>query len=75
MTSQSLVENDICLPARASTEMLIGELMRRFGHVLLDENVIEHIAPIGAPITERGVRADAGTGSKERTEPLLTIPS
>lgn len=55
MTSQSLVEHDIYLGSRASTEMLIGELMRRFGYVMLDENVMEYIAPIGEPFAKRGL--------------------
>jgi hypothetical protein len=51
LTSQSLAENDVHLSTRASTETLIGELLRRLGQALLDEHVLAQIAP-GASITE-----------------------
>lgn len=44
-SNQSLVENDSYLSARAATEMLAGELMRRFGEVLLDERLLTQIVP------------------------------
>jgi len=45
-TSQSLAENDAYLSARASTEALVGELMRRLGQILLDELALDEIAPL-----------------------------
>ena len=45
-TSQSLIENDVHLSARASTEILAGELLQRFAQVLLDDEVAREIAPM-----------------------------
>ena len=45
-TSQSLLENDVHLLARASTESLVGELMQRFAQVLLDDEVAREIVPM-----------------------------
>lgn len=45
-TSQSLLENDVHLSARASTESLVGELMQRFAQVLCDEKLVQQIIPI-----------------------------
>jgi hypothetical protein len=45
-TSQSLLENDVHLSARASTESLVGELMQRFAQVLCDEKLVQQIVPI-----------------------------
>ena len=45
-TSQSLLENDVYLSARASTESLVGELMQRFAQVLSDEKLVQQIIPI-----------------------------
>jgi hypothetical protein len=42
-TSQSLIENDAYLSARASTEVLLGELVGRLGDALLDEQVVANI--------------------------------
>ena len=42
-TSQSLIENDVHLSARASTEILAGELLQRFAQVLLDDEVAREI--------------------------------
>ena len=45
-TSQSLIENDVHLSARDSTEILAGELLQRFAQVLLDDEVAREIAPM-----------------------------
>ncbi len=55
LTSQSLAEHDAHLSPRASTEALVGELIRRLGDALLDENVLEQIAPISTPVEKRAV--------------------
>ena len=47
LTSQSLMENDVHLPARASTERLLGELMHRFSQVLLEDEVTHEIVSTG----------------------------
>lgn len=44
-TSQSLLENDVHLPARASTGSLIGELMHRLSCVLLDTGAVAWLIP------------------------------
>jgi hypothetical protein len=49
LTSQSLSENDVHLPAGASTEALVGELMRRLGQILLDEDALAAIVPLKTP--------------------------
>jgi hypothetical protein len=72
LTSQSLAENDVHLPARASTESLIGELTRRFGQVLLDD-VLAEIAPIGAspgPASQPRIFA-LGSAGASATAPRL----
>ena len=45
-TGQSLLENDVHLSARASTESLVGELMQRFVQVLCDEKLVQQIIPL-----------------------------
>lgn len=52
-TSPNLVETDINLSVYASTEVLVGQLMQRFGRALLDTNILEQIAPIGNEGIER----------------------
>jgi hypothetical protein len=52
-TAQSLTENDDFLSARASTEELVAELMRRFGRALLDREIVTQVAPIDIAIAER----------------------
>ena len=46
-TSQSLMENDVHLPARASTERLLGEVMQRFSQVLLENEITRDIVSTG----------------------------
>jgi len=46
-TSQSLMENDVHLPARASTEQLLGELMQRFSQVLFQDQIAGHVISTG----------------------------
>ena len=46
LTCPSLIENDINLSARASTPELVGQLMQRLGHLLLDEYSLGAIVPI-----------------------------
>jgi hypothetical protein len=58
-TSPNLVETDINLSAYASTEALVGQLLQRFGHALLDTNILEQIAPIGNGEIERKSRTFA----------------
>lgn len=53
LTAQSLAENDGSLPASASTQELVAELMRRFGRVLLDHEIVAHIVPIDSAIADR----------------------
>lgn len=47
LTSHALIENDLGLCPRASTETLVGELIRRFGHGLLDRDLVDQIAGTG----------------------------
>jgi hypothetical protein len=74
LTSQSLAENDTFLSARASTETLVGELMRRFSEVLLHENTLTEVAPIGTlaakPMTRPRIFA---LGSAGATESFRTV--
>ncbi len=46
LTCPSLIENDINLSARASIPELVGQLVQRFGHLLLDEYSLGAITPI-----------------------------
>jgi hypothetical protein len=43
VTSSSLIESDLGLCPSSSTETLAGELVRRFGHALLDRAVLHEI--------------------------------
>lgn len=43
VTSAGLIETDAGLCPSASTENLVGELMRRLGHALLDQNILGRI--------------------------------
>ena len=51
-TAQSLTESDEFLSARASTEELVAELMRRFGRALLDREIVTQVAPIDTAIAD-----------------------
>ena len=66
MTSASLLEHDCFLSRRASTDALVGQLLERLGHALLDENVLEHIAPCD-PISV--------TGEERRMPRMLALGS
>lgn len=46
LTSQSLLENDVYLPARQSTDMLVAELMVRLLRALGCDDVLERVAPL-----------------------------
>jgi hypothetical protein len=46
LTSSALVETDLGLCAAASTEELVGELVRRLGYALLDRYVVDRITGV-----------------------------
>ncbi len=48
VTSAGLIENDPGLCPRATTEDLVGELVRRLGHALLEPKIRDRIAGAGA---------------------------
>lgn len=45
-TSQSLLENDVYLPARSSIDMLTTELMTRLRYAFEDNRIVDHLVPI-----------------------------
>ncbi len=47
VTSAGLVETDAGLCSRASTEALVGELVRRLGHMLLERKILARIVGAG----------------------------
>lgn len=68
VTSAALVETDLGLSTHASTEMLTGELMRRFGHAALDRDVLRGVLGAGENRTRRKPRLYA-FGSATLTSP------
>lgn len=59
LTSGSLAEHDSMHSPTASTEELVGQLMQRFGHALLDENTLEQILPVRSEGIRRHTRVFA----------------
>lgn len=59
VTSPSLIETDVNLSARESTETLVVQLMQRLGIALLDTDTLNQIAPNGQTTIERKPRAFA----------------
>ena len=51
-TSQSLIENDTHLSARASTDMLVSELMMRLSRALSVDEVLAHITRLARPLEQ-----------------------
>ena len=73
LTSQSLIENDCHLPARASTESLVDKLMRRFGQVLLDEKILAEISPIETNSAKQPRIFALGSAGASATAPRVTM--
>ena len=75
ITSQSLIENDMHLPARASTESLVGELMQRFSQVLFDDEITRDVVPTGQANCEpKQPRIYAlGSAGASRTYPAVEL--
>ena len=74
-TSQSLIENDMHLSARASTESLFGELMQRFSQVLFDDEITRDVVPTGQANCEpKQPRIYAlGSAGASRTHPAVAL--